>query len=361
MQFKHPVARVLTLGVVCIAATAIPAMAGFEQDFDISSDELVINNLIGTVEIEGHNGSGFEVSVEVEGDDGDRDTITIREKAGELSVVFPSGEKNFVYPRMGNGHTTFSKKSRSGSWLSQVLGEILGSDKISVRGSGRGLEVWADIHVSVPEGGTLRVNHGVGTIEASSVEGELSLYNRSGKIEATNIDGPLIADTGSGGVTLSNISGNLLVDTGSGSVSVDGCDCESLNIDTGSGGVTVENVDSDEILIDTGSGKVRASEIRTSSANIDTGSGSIRLELEQMGSGDYRLDTGSGSITLALPEGASADVDASTGSGGIHLDLEDGVNIRHKEKDEMTFTVGGGNSTVTLDTGSGSINIVEND
>ena len=182
MHLRKTLARILTLGVVCIAA-AIPAVAGFEQNFEINSDELVINNLIGKIEIEGHNGSGFEVTVEVDGDDGDRDTITVRENSGEISVVFPRGEKNFVYPKMGSGQTSFSQ-NRSGSWLSQVLGEILGSDKITVRGSGRGLEVWADVHVSVPSGGTLRVNHGVGTIEASSVDGELSLYNRSGKIEA---------------------------------------------------------------------------------------------------------------------------------------------------------------------------------
>jgi DUF4097 and DUF4098 domain-containing protein YvlB len=110
--------------------------------------------------------------------------------------------------------------------------------------------------------------------------------------------------------------------------------------------------------VDTGSGSVTASRIRADGANIDTGSGSISLELESMGRGDYNLDTGSGRITLALPYDASADVEASSGNGGIDVDLDDGVRMRHEERDEVAFSIGGGDASVRLDTGSGGIRIV---
>ena len=341
-----------------IAALAAPAQADFEASHSFSSDELVVRNLIGQVQVKGHDGSAFEVRVNVQGRDASRERVHIEEDGGGLNVVFPVDEnKHYVYPRLGSGSkTTFSLSEGESGWLSSVLHGLLGSGRITVTGSGRGLEIWADVEVRVPRGGELTVKHGVGGIHAEHVDGNLVLDISSGAVQVTEVNGGVNVDTGSGSVTVSEVMGTVLIDTGSGRVEVSRCEGDDINIDTGSGRVILEDVSGGHLNVDTGSGSVQASAIAADSATIDTGSGSVTLELDRMGSGDFEIDTGSGRITLSVPRNASASVHASTGSGGIDLDLE-GVELRRKDRDEVSFTIGGGGARVTLDTGSGSIRI----
>jgi len=346
--------RILAVLAVVLVAALPQAVAGFDETRSIASDSLTVNNLIGEVVVQGHGGSGFEVVVNVRGKDGSRENIQVVQQGSELSVIFPPDQRKFVYPKLGAGSkTTFNP--RGDSWLSEVLG---GSGRVEVRGSGSGMEVWADIEIRVPSGSDLRVNLGAGHIEAENVNADVELDTHSGSIEARGIRGDLLADTGSGRVSVEDVDGEVSVDTGSGRVDVKGARGSRLLVDTGSGSVSIDDVDVKKIEIDTGSGRVEARGVSTDSAKIDTGSGSIRLELDRMGDGSYRLDTGSGGITLALPPDASADVSADTGSGGIHLELDEPVTMRHKSRDELSFVIGSGAAKVSLDTGSGGIRIV---
>ena len=77
-----------------------------------------------------------------------------------------------------------------------------------------------------------------------------------------------------------------------------------------------------------------------------------------MGKGSFVVDTGSGSIDFQVPPDASADIRADTGSGGISLDLAK-ARIRRHERDEVAVTLGNGDASVTLDAGSGSIQITQ--
>lgn len=351
--------RILALtGGIALALACSPLFAGYQESKVFTSDHLVVNNLIGEIQVRGHSGSSFEVVVKVGGRDGSHQNIKLRTGDDELSVVFPvDEERNYVYPRMGRNSSSTFTPDRNESWLAEVLDGLLGR-RIKVSGSGSGLEVWADVEIFVPNGASLRVNHGVGAVKAEDTEGGLELNTRSGSIRASNVDGNLTFDTGSGEVIVETARGSLGVDTGSGSVDLIGCDCDTVDVDTGSGGVKLRDVRSSTLKVDTGSGKIDAAGVTADSANLDTGSGSIKLQLDGMGDGDFRLDTGSGGITLALPAGASADVRASAGSGGVDLDLDEPIELRTKERDEVSFVIGGGDADVVLDTGSGGIRIV---
>lgn len=346
---------------VALVLVATPLWAGFQETKSFSSGNFTLNNLIGKVEVRGHSGSDFQVKVDVQGRDGTRDNIKIKSDGDSLSVVFPVNEsRDYVYPELGSGsRTSFNPSHREGSWLSKVLSGISGRDKIEVRGSGKGLEVWADVEVLVPRGGEVQVYLGVGRIEADDVDGDVLLDTASGGIQGKNLSGEIVMDTGSGHVQAESLSGKVVIDTGSGHVSLSRCDCEDLSVDTGSGHVELDDIRGRTLSIDTGSGHVEARRVEADSASIDTGSGSVTLELTRMGSGDFDIDTGSGGITLALPPNASADVEAETGSGGIHFELDQEIRIRRKERDEVSFSVGGGGAHVRLDTGSGGIRIKE--
>jgi len=359
----RPVFAVLSLLAL---AAALPAWAEFDKSQSFQADSLTVNNLIGEVQVSGHAGSTFEVLVRVRGEDASPELIEISSTSGaspELTISFPiESERRYVYPALGTGSkTSFSfGKNEGGSWLAQLLGSV-GSRKITVVGSGSGLEVWADVEVKVPAGGTFSLNHGVGEIHAVDVRGDLKLDTHTGMIEVARVEGDVLADTGAGHVNLSGVTGELFVDTGSGHVDVAECNGPKILIDTGSGHVNVRAVETPELFVDTGSGHVKALAIRADAAVIDTGSGEVELRLDRMGEGKFEIDTGSGRVILALPADASADVSADTGSGAIHLDLEEPVQILHKDDDELRFRIGGGAARVSLDTGSGSIRIVRAD
>jgi hypothetical protein len=346
--------------LVCTLCMPGAVQADFSHKESFDAGELRINNLIGEIRVEGHGGGSFEVEVNVRGRDASPERMEIRADKGAratLSVVFPlNEERNYVYPKLGSRSKTSFTVEKGDSWIASLFGGLTGR-RITVRGSGSGLEIWADVTVHVPQGATLHVKHGVGQVDASDVSGDLTLDTSSGRITARGIDGDLLADTGSGNVTVENVRGDVVVDTGSGSVEVTRASGSSLSVDTGSGSVEVGEIDTRSLSVDTGSGSVKAFAIRTDDANIDTGSGSVTLELDRMGDGDFIIDTGSGRISLSLPPGASADVVAETGSGGIDLDLDEGVKLTRRDDDEIAFVIGDGGARIRLDTGSGGIRI----
>ena len=344
--------------VVAASVAGPPALADFEERKSFSDDSLVVRNLIGEVTVKGHSGSDFEVRVQVQGRDASRETIEIQTGTGELSVIFPiDRERDYVYPRLGSGsRTNFSMSRDDSGWLGALF-DGLRNRRITVRGSGSGMQVWADVEVLVPNGKSLEFYLGVGEIDASDVSGDLRLDGHSGNMTAARIRGDLVVDTGSGGVTVTDVDGDLLVDTGSGGVEVVRASGRSVSVDTGSGRVRVEEIDTGKLNVDTGSGSVKALNVRADRAIIDTGSGSVTLELDRMGDGDFSIDTGSGHVELLIPADASADVRAETGSGGIDIDLEEGVTLSRHDDDEVSFRLGGGAARVRLDTGSGGIRI----
>jgi hypothetical protein len=355
-----------------------PAFAEeFHEQFTIAENELRLGNLIGEIRVEGHSGSAFEVDIHVQGTDASRDQIRVEQKDGiNLVVLFPvDREKRYVYPRIGkHSKTTFTTGNReNGGWWKDLLG-LLKGDKIEVRGSGKGVEMWADVTVKVPRGKKLVVRHGVGKTTAAATDADLALNSRSGSVEVDDHKGRLSVDTGSGGVrvsgaegdvnvdtgsghvTVENIEGALNVDTGSGGVEIFGCRGSEIFADTGSGGVRLQDVSSAELSVDTGSGGITATAVETKNVSLDTGSGSVELELSRLDKGDVHIDTGSGSIRLELPPTVSARVEASTGSGGISFDLDD-YKMVSKSKHHKIIEIGDGDIRITLETGSGSIKV----
>lgn len=353
--------HILTPFVLLIfAVTATSAMgSGFEESFTFDGDELKISNMIGKVEVRGTNGDQILVSIAVRGEDAESGIVKFEVDKGsraELHIVFPIDDhKKYVYPNLGRGSKTtisYRDEQEGGSWLKKIFG----GDRITVRGKGSGLEVWADVVVEVPRGRNLEVKLGVGSIEAEDVQAELVLDTHSGSISATNITGDFLADTGSGRVNVQGVEGNVHVDTGSGKVEIEDCRGEIILVDTGSGSVKGRYLVCSKLKIDTGSGSVRASHVETDKATIDTGSGSVALQLDRMGTGRFVLDTGSGGIELELPADASAHISADTGSGSTNNELL-GATVKHKSRQEMTLVVGDGDARVILDAGSGSITV----
>jgi len=356
-KFSRIVSVLTFATVACLLACTIAA-ADYSESFSFSGDRLTVANLIGGVVVKG-GGDTFEVKVRVRGSDASTGIVTFDEESDALSIVFPTDKhKRYVYPEMESNRTSMSFNTSSDRGiLSSLISAISGSDKIQVSRSGSGLQVWADLEITVPEGRSLVIENGVGSIAANNVTGDLILDGSSGSVTAIAIDGDLGVDTGSGDVLVEKIHGKLSVDTGSGDVEGFDLRVSRVLVDTGSGDVQLNQVETDALDIDTGSGDVIALDVVAENASIDTGSGDVKLSLVEMGDGKFVVDTGSGRIALLVPDNMSATVNADTGSGGIDYNLTGDVDVRHKERNELRLVVGGGSARVDLDTGSGGISL----
>jgi len=351
----------VALGALVAIGTA--AQADFTANASLSARSLKVENLVGEITVEGTDGATFEIDASIQGRDATRETMRLETVEGDAAiarVLFPKGEDEFVYPRLGrSSRTTFSftDQDREDGWLSALLGG-LARDQISVRGSGRGIEAWADLTIRVPRGKEVRVKLGVGEISAANVDGNISLLTHSGKIDGNDLKGDVKLDTGSGAVVVNDVAGNLSVDTGSGSVRVNGVKGQRVSIDTGSGSVTAADIDCESFSIDTGSGSIEGIGCAADDAKFDTGSGSIEVSFERVGAGNFVFDTGSGGIDVLLPEQISADIEAETGAGNIQVDVHKPQDVE-KHDSSVRFTLGAGQAQMKIDSGSGTIRIAQ--
>ncbi len=364
MKRRSPTAIVLCLILIALLPTLLQARSarGAEttREFTIDTSSLYLGNLIGAVDVRPGSGNAFRVTVRLQGDEEAIGLIDLQQENNALRIVFPlDRHMKYVYPELGAGFRVSTgiraETKEEKSWLRRTFGRFK-ERQLTVRGSGEGLEVWADVLVEVPSGRALTLSHGVGAITAEGVRADLDLESSYGPVTIADVEGDTRVDTGSGEVRLSRVDGDIDVDTGSGEVDVRDSKGRRVKIDTGSGGVAVAGLDCRSLTIDTGSGDVRATGVAVDEAKIDTGSGEVTLVLDRMGSGKFKVDTGSGGVELVLPADASADIVADTGSGDIDADVP-GTEIEKLDGGRRRLVVGDGAADVALDTGSGNVAI----
>ena len=355
-----PVALCLLLfAFLPVLLPAPPAVAAeITREFTFATGDLFVGNLIGAIDVRQGTGEAFKVTVHLRGDDMTADGVQLLQEDNALRIRFPLEEhQTYVYPALGSGSsTTFSlhdQDTTEKSWLRRTF-RMMSGQRVTVRGSGNGMEMWADVIVEVPAGRTLTLRHGVGEVTAADLQADLDLETDVGVIRVDHLRGDLRADTGSGDVRASDVEGDVDVDTGSGKVELRDCQATTAKVDTGSGGVEVAGLSCASLSIDTGSGSVSATGVATDEAIIDTGSGNVEFRLDRMGGGRFVVDTGSGSIEMQLPADASANIVAETGSGDIDSEVP-GAEFEKRDDGSRHLALGDGAAEVTLDTGSGSV------
>jgi hypothetical protein len=337
-------------GLLCLHA---PAAA--QERFTLSGERVAVYNLAGQMRVEAGSGSEVQVLVTRAGSDGSRLSVRRGERDGAnyLAVVYPSGD--VVYPAGGRGglsRVTVRNDGTFGGDMSLLSGS---SHTVSIRGSGRGAQAWADVVVQVPAGARITVHNASGRIDIRNVNAQLAVRAHNAAIHATATRGGLDLDNGSGGVVVNDAEGEVRIDTGSGGVEVTGVRGGLLDIDTGSGGVTGHDLAVQRLHVDVGSGGVRLDGIDARNLEVDTGSGAVRLGLSA--DAEYvNIDTGSGGVLLALPRSFGADAEIDTGSGGIRVEVP--AAVRRSSRTHFSGRFGDGNGRMVIDTGSGGVQII---
>ncbi len=338
----------LTIGLALATTSAAEA-----QRYELSGAEISIYNLAGVVDV--RSGGGSQVVVELTTGGGDAGQLSVETGPiggiETLRVIYP--DDYIVYPEMGSNSRTDVQVREDGTFGDSRRGS---GDRVRIAGSGRGLEAYADLTISVPRGQRINVYLAVGEASVTNVDGEIRMDTQSAPVTASGIRGSLVVDVGSGHVDVTDVDGDLSIDTGSGAVEVAGVSGGSTLIDTGSGSVTASGVTATALNIDTGSGRIRARDVAATEIRLDTGSGSV--ELEVLNDPDQiEIDTGSGGVTLTVPSSYGATVEIDTGSGGIEMEMP--ITMRRWQRDHVNGTIGDGVGSLLIDTGSGSVRVLQ--
>lgn len=338
-----------------LALTATHSLTAQERH-TLSGDRVSIYNLAGRLKVQAATGRDVVAEVTRRGRDGAKLKIIEGQVRGfnALRVMYPSDR--IVYPDMNfrgrtqlrvNSDGTFDGNNNDG-WSSR--------DRVEIRGSGDGLEAYADIVVSVPKGQSIVLHWGVGEATVSNVDGDIKVNVAAAHVTSEHTRGHLTLDTGSGAVEVRDAQGEVVLDTGSGGVTVDGVHGESLLMDTGSGSIRGGDVDVRTLKMDVGSGGVRMDRVKAPRVSVDAGSGGIELSFLSVVD-NLSAEAGSGGVTVRVPATQTGEVDLEAGSGGIDTDFA--VTMSKIQRNHIRGTVGNGSGRIRIETGSGSIRLLK--
>ena len=366
--------KILLAGTMPSLLALVTALSAQEVE-RLRGSEVAVYNLAGRMEIVRGESPDVVVRISRGGDDAGGLRVETGEIRGRqtLRVVYPGEE--IVYPEIGRRARTKLRVRADGTFSDGGRG----GRRVTIRGSGDGIEAWADLVIELPAGQRAAAYLGGGAVDARGVRGHLEIRTGAGAVTAADMAGALAIDTGSGRVRVSAMTGDLSVDTGSGSIHVENLGAsEKVELDTGSGGIKIENLKGGgEVDLDTGSGSVSVRSLQASRLLVDTGSGNVDLEgvaapeievdtgagsveVELLSDVDaLKVDTGAGSVTVSVPAGLGATVEIDSGSGGI--DVEDlTMEVRSVQWDHVSGRIGDGLGEIAIDTGAGRVRLVGN-
>lgn len=286
-----------------------------------------------TVDVEGSTGevsvSGTQGNVDIENDFGD---ITVENLEGSLSVETNSGRVEASAIKAGSGdidmHSDFgaitleNANARDITAVSNsgtiTLSEVRATDELTAR---------TDFGSTIFENGnarSLRVETNSGTVELT-------------KIRVTQ---DIFVQNDFGGIELNQAAAaSYDLHTNSGPISVDGGKGK-LKAYTDFGNITVENAQ--DVTLD----------LKTSSGTIEF-NGSLTT-------GPHLVKSDFGTINLTLPTDSKLDVDLSTDFGNIKSDLPITVTLTETSNssgEQINGSINGGGDLLTVETGSGVVNI----
>ncbi|HET6580224.1 MAG TPA: DUF4097 family beta strand repeat-containing protein [Gemmatimonadales bacterium] len=353
--------RTLILCFLLPCVLSVRLQAQQPERYTLADDDVAVYNLAGAIRVEPGDG---EVAVQVTraGADAARLKVVQGEIDGRptLRVVYPSDR--IRYAMGGRSSSTQLRVREDGTF-----GERDGHDddrgrgreegrRVTISSQGQGLDASADLIVRVPRGRRVAVVLAVGAVTVSHVDGDLLVDARSAPVTATGTRGALSIEVGSGSVQVTNAEGDLNLDTGSGAVEVSGFRGGPLSIDTGSGDVTGSQLESTEVSVETGSGDIRLTGVGAPSLSLETGSGTVTAELRQ-DIASLEVSTGSGDIAIRAPASLGAALEVETSSGDIDTDFP--LQVTRRGRDHVVGTIGDGNGTIEIQTGSGEIRLLK--
>ena len=215
----------------------------------------------------------------------------------------------------------------------ELVARVTGHWGFSWGGRGRRLH----IEVRMPKDADLNAHTGDGSVEASSINGNVTVETGDGSIRANTLTGTIDLHTHDGSINVDTLKGDIKLHTGDGSIEARALDGK-LDADSGDGHVRV-------------AGRFDSLAIRTGDGSVDT-----RVLPGSKMAGSWNIRTGDGSVDLSLPGDFQANIDASTGDGHISVGLPVTVEGTFSNS-QLHGKMNGGGQSLTVHTGDGSIRL----
>jgi DUF4097 and DUF4098 domain-containing protein YvlB len=185
-----------------------------------------------------------------------------------------------------------------------------------------------------------------GSVHVDGAEGRAEIKTSNGAVRVESLAGMLTVHTSNGAVTADEISGVMSLHTSNGSIRAEHV-MAGVEATTSNGPITV-NFD-------------EKAPVSTTPLKFETNNGRIDISLPTAPKSEIRAHTSNSSITLRLPASASARVRAETTHGQVRSDFgaSDVESDKHRKRQELDETIGGGGPLIDLHTTNGSIRLLK--
>jgi lia operon protein LiaG len=354
LQALAPIAIVAALGAIPASPAGAQGVTQGPEQYQVTGENVAIYDLAGTATLEPGAGPAVVVHLERGGKDARRLTIEqgLVDGVVTLRVIYP--EDQVVYAPANGRWSGSSKFSVGPDGTFDDRGR--GDREVEVRSSGTGMEAWADLTILVPRGQQVAVHLGVGEIRVSNVNGTLRLDGGPTNTTTTGTSGSLVVTMGSGTVRVRQATGDVGVETTSGDIQLNEVRDGSVRLASGSGNLAVYSAAVPAMRFTTGAGTVDGVALEADHVTVTTGSGAVNLDFDGSPS-DLAINAGSGAVTVALPANYSASVNLQTNAGTLRVDFP--LRITMQGAGRMSGLIGAGIGQLDVETGSGSINILQ--
>jgi DUF4097 and DUF4098 domain-containing protein YvlB len=210
---------------------------------------------------------------------------------------------------------------------------------IAVETAGNPHGVQSDLEIKVPAGSRLSID---------GFQADITVTRVSGNVAAESVNGSIEVSGGSKEVDVETVNGHLTVKAPATRVRA-----ESVN-----GAVTVEGA-SGEVEATTVNGRLAVRGGTFDRATLETVNGAILLEGGLSGSGWVEIESVGGSVDLVMPGDVQADFTVSSFSGEIDNQIGPAAvrTSRYTSEKELTFSLGGGGTKVSINTLSGDVTL----
>jgi len=207
-------------------------------------------------------------------------------------------------------------------------------DKVTLDAKTRGGSR-ADVTVTAPVNTEFELTTGNGNVDVTGVQASGLVNSGNGSIVLKEIIGDVTGNLGNGKTTLSDVEGEYILNTGNGDIQL-----------AGATGLFILSIGNGDIRLTNGRGSVI----------LSVGNGSISFEGELDPGSDNTISTGNGSVTVEITGSPSLSLDLEIyDRGKIRVDLP--VAVSEQSEYRLIGTVGDGETSLNVSTGSGNITI----
>jgi len=221
------------------------------------------------------------------------------EQGGALSIDTDSGSIEVESHNSDTVDVIVGKKGKKSEDFEVTFSQD--GDDVKVVGDQKGISFWGSsrVHfiVKVPQRYNVDLKTSGGSIELSSLNGEVDAYTSGGSIKLGKIEGEVDVKTSGGSIRVEEVAGEI---------------------------------------------------------NAHTSGGSIKVTMSEQPKGNSRLSTSGGSVTAYLLPSIAVDLSASTSGGRVHSDFAVNGSVK---KTSVDGSVNGGGPKLVLKTSGGSVNI----